>query len=170
MMIEKDLYFLSHDGEVWAHWLSGRPSVKLGGVAEFLTAMEVYRKRSEDARKAAGEGASAGQDPDSESGQKVSISRIEERFDLTVIGKVFAVGGSREVTILDLSERGCKFRDATGKLDAEDRVTVKIGPVGPIEAVVRWRQDPMIGIEFCNPLYPSVMEHIRLNHDLRGRS
>ena len=80
MMIEKDLYFLSHDGEVWAHWLSGRPSVKLGGVAEFLTAVEVYRKRSEDARKAAGEGASADPDPESESGQKVSIPRTQSHM------------------------------------------------------------------------------------------
>ena len=166
-MIENDLYFLSKDGDVWAHWLSGKPPVKLADASEFAAAFDVYRKRfggTESERACA----NAGSTTDSgNASRKFAMERAEERYSLTVIGKLFAVGGSREITILDLSERGCRFRDATGKLVPDDRVSVKIGPIGPVEAIVRWRSDPLVGIEFASALYPSVMEHIRANHDLR---
>ncbi|WP_390548128.1 PilZ domain-containing protein [Qipengyuania sp. MTN3-11] len=97
------------------------------------------------------------------------LTRSEERHSLTTLGKVYGVGGSREVTIFDLSEKGCCFRDDANRLALGDHIAVKIGPIGPIQANVRWRKHPHVGVQFVNPLYPSVLDHIRASHDLRRR-
>lgn len=52
-------------------------------------------------------------------------------------------------------------------LRTENRLTIKIGPVGPVEATVRWNRGNRFGIELTNPLYPSVLVHIRDHFDLR---
>ena len=54
-------------------------------------------------------------------------------------------------------------------LRTDDRLTVKIGPVGPVEATVRWNRSDSVGVQFNSPLYPSVLEHIRNHFDLRRR-
>ena len=72
---------------------------------------------------------------------------------------------AKDVTITDLSIRGCRFYDRFGRLPVGSFLTVKIGPVGPIESYVRWCEDHITGIEFANPLHPSVLDHIRAHID-----
>lgn len=38
--------------------------------------------------------------------------RAADRHDLTILGRIFTARGSRDVTILDLSETGCQFHAA----------------------------------------------------------
>ena len=93
--------------------------------------------------------------------------RSAERHDISIIGKLRTGTGKRDVTIVDLSERGCRIFDRMGYLSPNLAVTIKIGPVGPIDATVRWQDQPYAGIRFDNPLYPAVLDHIRAHFDLR---
>ena len=88
------------------------------------------------------------------------VKRAEDRHDVIISGRLFGGGGSREVMIYDLSTHGCRVKD---NLQAKPGsfVSIKIGQIGPVAAVVRWQHDAFIGLKFENALYPSVLEHIR---------
>ncbi|MFB0611227.1 PilZ domain-containing protein [Aurantiacibacter poecillastricola] len=93
--------------------------------------------------------------------------REGERHDIAIEGKLRTSTGKRDVTIVDLSERGCRIYDRMGYLVSDMAVTLRIGPIGPVEATVRWQQRPHAGLHFTNPLYPAVLDHIRAHFDLR---
>jgi hypothetical protein len=97
------------------------------------------------------------------------VEREKPRQELTIIGRIFTVGGSRDVTIRDLSETGCHILDLANDLKPDTRLTIRIGTIGPIEATVRWRKNRSVGIQFKTALYPSVFEHICRQFDLRRR-
>ncbi|WAT18139.1 PilZ domain-containing protein [Aurantiacibacter sp. MUD11] len=92
----------------------------------------------------------------------------EDRFDISITGQLRTGTGKRDVTIVDLSEHGCRIFDRMGYLQQGLAVTIRIGPVGPIDASVRWQDQPYAGIRFDNPLYPAVLDHIRAHFDLRS--
>lgn len=93
--------------------------------------------------------------------------RGAERHDISIMGTLRTGTGKRDVTIVDLSDRGCRILDRMGILTPGHGVTIRIGPVGPIEATIRWQQQPYAGLRFENPLYPAVLDHIRAHFDLR---
>ncbi|GAA5051104.1 hypothetical protein GCM10023208_10620 [Erythrobacter westpacificensis] len=93
--------------------------------------------------------------------------RDAQRHDISIIGKIRTGTGKRDVTIVDLSERGCRIFDRMGYLTPGKAVTIRIGPVGPIDATIRWQEQPYAGLLFDNPLYPAVLDHIRAHFDLR---
>lgn len=95
--------------------------------------------------------------------------RGAERHDISIVGKLRTGTGKRDVTIVDLSERGCRILDRLGYLPPGLAVTIRIGPIGPIDATVRWQKQPYAGIRFDNPLHPAVLDHIRTHFDLRQR-
>lgn len=188
-----DLFFLLKDGGVWACWLSGKPAVRLGSQAEATSAMQEFVDKfggsqeskppapaaphsspkqarpishSQDAQPSSIEPLQAAA-PDPE--MRILRERGSPRHELTIIGRIFTSRGSRDVTILDLSDTGCRLADHASQLAPDTRLTVKLGPVGPVEATVRWRRGDSVGIQFCTPLYPAVLEHIRSHFDLRRR-
>src|SRR3990167_5922943 len=97
------------------------------------------------------------------------MERSADRHEIAIWGRIFTAGGSRDVVITDLSETGCQFTDEAEVLESGNRLTIKIGPIGPLEAAARWRRAERIGIEFATRLYPSVLDHIRQHFDLRER-
>ena len=178
MSEDGDTFFISRNGAVWACWLGGKPAVKLGPDAEVLAAMAQF------IAQAGGEAAPAPapepvappppppappRSPPPPKRQKAEgeNDRVDPRHDITIIGRVRTGSGARDVTILDLSERGCRFHDRFGHLTEGTLLTIKLGPIGPVEAKVRWCESEYVGVEFLTPLHPSVMEHIRSHFDLR---
>lgn len=166
-----DPFLVSKNGDVWACWLNGKPAVNLGNEQNFWVAAErLFNELHPVAQPAqAPEKDAEGVDesltgPASHKADR--IERDEPRFDVTLIGRLYGSGGSREVTIFDLSTRGCRVRDLTSARPGA-LVTIKIGTVGPIGGVIRWRRDNFIGIMFENPLYPAVLENIRQEQSLR---
>jgi hypothetical protein len=91
--------------------------------------------------------------------------RGEPRHETKIIGRVRMAAAARDVTILDLSENGCRFHDRFSTLALEAPVSIKLGPVGPLAAKVKWRRGEYVGIEFDLPLYPAVLDHIRAHFD-----
>ncbi len=95
------------------------------------------------------------------------VERSAERHDISIVGKLRTGTGKRDVTIVDLSDQGCRIFDRMGHLPQDLAVTIKIGPVGPVDATVRWKEQPYAGLAFDRPLYPAVLDHIRDHFDLR---
>lgn len=65
-----------------------------------------------------------------------------------------------DIAIRDLSEYGCQFADLVGRVQVGDEITIRIGQVGPIAAQVKWIERRQVGVQFDQPLYPSVLDHI----------
>ena len=87
--------------------------------------------------------------------------RREERYSIAVSGHYRRGTGVRyDVAIRNLSEYGCLFYDFVGRLEPGSEITVRIGTVGPIGARVKWVSQRQVGVEFEQPLYPSVLDHI----------
>lgn len=184
-MADDDLFFVSRGGKIWACWLSGKPAVELGvdrdvsrAMVQFLKELQKQVAESKIARKPSSQPSAPPTEPrvpmvaeaPAPIVPKVLKARASPRHEITIFGRIFTTRGSRDVTILDLSETGCQF-DAPGSLlQPENRLTIKLGPVGPVDATVRWDRGNRFGIEFKNPLYPSVLEHIREHFDLRNAS
>ena len=95
--------------------------------------------------------------------------RREIRYDIQIWGKYRRGRGSATaVQLFNLSEYGCQFRGLWGRLEEGATLTLKIGSIGPINAHVVWIDGASVGIEFADPLHPSVMAHIIDNMDERG--
>ena len=65
-----------------------------------------------------------------------------------------------DIALCNLSEYGCQFADLVGRLQVGDEITVRIGDIGPVPACVKWVTRRQCGIEFEEPLHPSVLGHI----------
>ncbi len=97
-----------------------------------------------------------------------SERRRGDRQDIGAWGKYRTGRGvARDVKILDVNEKGCRFFDKFGTLKSEDRLVMRIGNVGPLLTYVRWNKDFEVGAEFEEPLYGAVLEHITKYFDER---
>ncbi|MFN2099601.1 hypothetical protein [Altererythrobacter sp. MF3-039] len=98
-----------------------------------------------------------------------SERRRGDRRDIGAWGKYRTGRGiARDVKILDVNEKGCRFFDKFGTLKPDDRLVLRIGNVGPLLTYVRWNKDSEIGAEFEEPLYGAVLEHISKYFDERS--
>lgn len=180
--MDDDLFFVARNGSLWACWLSGKPAVNLGEESAVRAALAQFLGSQTNVVPAeAGEPAPPpppqdpapepppGRPPAAPPPPRTSMERAADRHEIAIVGRIYTTAGSREVVITDLSETGCQFSDDAEKLESGNRLTIKIGPIGPLEAVARWRRDDRIGIEFTIRLYPSVLDHIRQHFDLRER-
>jgi hypothetical protein len=96
-------------------------------------------------------------------------NRQQERRALSAWGRYRTGSGTPyEVLLNDISEQGCQFADKLGRLEPGRKLTIRIGTIGPIDAVVMWTRDRKVGVRFVNPLYPSVMEHIIAQQSQQG--
>ena len=76
-------------------------------------------------------------------------------------------GVARDVKILDVNEKGCRFLDKFGTLKPDDRLVLRIGNIGPLLTYVRWNENSEVGAEFEEPLYGAVLDHITKYFDER---
>lgn len=122
-MTDDDLFFVSRGRHIWACWLSGKPAVDLGVDTEVTQAMTQFLR---ELRALVVRGASIETlppplyqaapvvPPSIPLAPRPSVirPRAADRHDLTILGRIFTARGSRDVTILDLSETGCQFHAA----------------------------------------------------------
>lgn len=177
--------FIAHEGAIWARWSCGKPDLMLGPEEQILVAMKkMIRNEGQSVAGLKSRGnkslneipTSSELSRSSEShpapsspplGSKVMMERAEPRHEIIITGRIFTSAGSRDVKILDLSEAGCQFRDIRAHLERDGRLSIKLGPIGPITAVVRWRHTYDVGVRFDTFLHPSVLQHIRDHFDTR---
>ena len=171
-MSNENPFFVSREGFVWACWLDGKPAVNLGNEQAFWVSAEKLFDELNPSKTAPtvkpGDDASSIKQESlvPRSDRSEVADRIEERYEVTISGKIYGGGHSREVTIFDLSTHGCRIQDASYAKPGT-HVSIKMGSIGPVAAIVRWRRDNFIGLKFENALYPSILEHIKANVSLR---
>lgn len=88
--------------------------------------------------------------------------RTDDRTPVKIVGSYrVGRGTKRSVTMLDISETGAKFHDHRTILAQEANITMRVGTLGPFDAVVRWVDSDAIGVQFAHRIYGPVFEHIR---------
>ena len=151
--------FEIRDGKVWALDAEGSAPIALGPEDSVIDAMRVFLMQVRRTPSP-----SSIEPP---IGRRVLIERREERYAIVISGRVIARNSSGEVTIRNLSEQGCRFEPKLGSLTPGQPISLRIGPVGPMTAQVKWCDESHVGVEFDSPLYPSVLTHIREHFDGR---
>lgn len=87
--------------------------------------------------------------------------RRDDRHGLIVNGRYRTGRGmAMDIVLHDLSKSGCQIHDRLGRLEVDQFVTIRIGPIGPIDAHVRWLEGRKAGIQFDTPLNDAVLEHV----------
>ena len=88
--------------------------------------------------------------------------RREPRYAVVISGNLRNASMRPQVVqVTNLSASGCRLVSPR-RLGQGDYITLKIGPVGPLDAKVAWREADDHGIEFEAPLHPAVLDHMRL--------
>jgi len=64
------------------------------------------------------------------------------------------------VNILDFSPEGCRV-EAPVRVKVDDTIWISLPGIETIQGTVCWVKEWEVGIEFANPLYPSVFEMVR---------
>ena len=160
------LFFVIRKGDVWACWLDARPPFKLGAAGVVMPAMqELLSEQASSATSQADETIPA---PPQAEVERPIIERSAERHDVSVIGRLRTAKGASTVTIHDLSKDGCQIYDELGLHSEGDRVTIRIGSIGPIGATVMWSRKKRLGVRFEHALHAYVVDHIRASMDIRS--
>jgi len=163
---QDSLFFVIRKGEVWACWLDARPPIKLGAAGVVMPAMrELLSEQESAATSQADETIPARPEADAE---RPIIERSAERHDVSVVGRLRTARGANSVTIHDLSKDGCQIYDELGLHSEGDRVTIRIGSIGPIGATVMWSGKKRLGVRFEHALHAYVVDHIRASMDIRS--
>ena len=64
------------------------------------------------------------------------------------------------VNILDFSPDGCRI-EAPVKVAVDDTIWISLPGIETIQGTACWVKEWEVGVEFANPLYPSVFEMVR---------
>ncbi|NBB26280.1 hypothetical protein GVM20_14200 [Porphyrobacter sp. SLTP] len=160
------LFFVVRKGEVWACWLDAKSPIKLGAADVVMPAMrELLSEQDSSATNQTDATIPAG--PQAEAERPI-IERSAERHDVSIIGRLRTAKGASTVTIHDLSKDGCQIYDELGLHSQGDRVTIRIGSIGPIGATVMWSKNRRLGVRFEHALHAYVVDHIRSSMDIRS--
>lgn len=183
---DESAFFVLRKGNVFACYLGGKPAHKLGpleevgpAMLEFIASIEKSDLKPPPKQDVPSTGPECNLSEDSIGPLAIeqytttstrsygSNDRKEDRIDVAVLGIVRTSRGKFDVTIQDLSLHGCMFAHPLRGIALGDMVTVRIGTVGPIGAEVRWKSERQTGVMFDAALYPSVLDHIRDQLDIR---
>ncbi|MDE1916644.1 MAG: PilZ domain-containing protein [Sphingomonadales bacterium] len=92
-------------------------------------------------------------------------SRKVDRLPVALAAKARTMGGMRdEAYLCDISTHGCRIVTKSLYLSVGMRVTIKPEGMEAIGGVVRWVSEEGVGIQFDNPLYAPVVEHLCARH------
>jgi hypothetical protein len=91
--------------------------------------------------------------------------RREQRIPVEILSRYRSgTGRAHIVQVSDLSLTGCRMHQNFSALEVGMKLTIRLGTIGPIESIVRWKEGLDVGIEFLVPLHPSVLDHIAAQH------
>ncbi len=84
--------------------------------------------------------------------------RKESRLFAEVAGSYELAGGPvRDVYISQISANGCRLGNPYNELAAGEAVQISLGPIGPLEATVKWANGDHAGVEFHAALHPAIL-------------
>lgn len=84
--------------------------------------------------------------------------RSERRLSIDLPGSFRRGGDPLQVMYFSqISSKGCRMTAEDAALTTGERIELFLGPVGPIDAQVRWINETGIGVEFEAPLDPAIV-------------
>jgi len=87
---------------------------------------------------------------------------MSQRHAVTILGTCRAgTEPRRPISLLDISEDGCRFFEKHSRLSVGQPVSITIQQIGPFDAIVVWKDDALVGVRFAKPMYGPVFDHIR---------
>lgn len=91
--------------------------------------------------------------------------RQELRLPVEITSKYRTGSGQAHIVrVSNLSRSGCLLHQNYSVLRPGKMLTIRLGEIGPIEAVVRWQDGLKIGLEFLTPLHQAMMDHLSRQH------
>lgn len=65
---------------------------------------------------------------------------------------------SHHIVFSAISANGCRLNKVAPHIGVGDVIALNLGPIGPIEATVRWRNADQAGVEFRDALDPAIVD------------
>lgn len=89
------------------------------------------------------------------------LRRREPRGSIAMPGAIrHNVTCRTPVSISDLSARGCRVWTTDDSIGVGSCVFVRLNDLAPLRATARWRRGASVGLEFDQPLYIPVLDHL----------
>lgn len=85
--------------------------------------------------------------------------RRESRLFAEVPGSYQHGRDAEDIMFGAISPNGCRLNRVDRDLRVGEIIALNLGPIGPIEATVRWNQDGCAGVEFHEPLEPCIVDY-----------
>ena len=87
--------------------------------------------------------------------------RNEPRLPVEITSRLRTGSGQAHIVrVSNLSRSGCRLHQNYSALNVGKHLTIRLGEIGPIDSVVRWKDGLAIGLEFVTPLHPAMMDHL----------
>ena len=64
------------------------------------------------------------------------------------------------VSLIDISETGCKVRGSLGFAEVGDRVTMNVGGIHAPLGTIAWVIDHHAGVAFEGEMHPAIVDHL----------
>ena len=92
-------------------------------------------------------------------------TRKTNRKTITLAGQYFAgLGAPVDVTITDLSPRGCRFATSSRNLARGTRLQIYLEGSGPHAAMLKWIENGEVGVTFVTPLTDELFRKFQNTH------
>lgn len=87
--------------------------------------------------------------------------RQEPRLPVEITSRYRTGSGQAHIVrVSNLSRSGCMLHQNYSALSVGRMLTIRLGEIGPIDSVVRWKDGLNVGLEFITPLHPAMMDHL----------
>jgi len=87
--------------------------------------------------------------------------RTAERLEIDADAKLcHSMRSGFNGRLVDLSTNGCSIAMSSGAFKVGDVVWMKVDSLQHWKGTVRWVNPDRLGVEFENPFYPAVLEHL----------
>lgn len=97
------------------------------------------------------------------------MAHREARKPLVIDARCTTAEMLRDVTVTDLSRKGCRIKTNGLELRVGESVAVRLEGLESLLATVRWIDGQFMGIEFDYPLHSAVVDHLCRIHPCKGR-
>lgn len=85
--------------------------------------------------------------------------RRESRIPVELPGSFRLAGGEHWMFYSQISAHGCRISSFDCQLEAGAVIAVSLGPIGPLDASVRWVKEGLAGVEFHSALEPEIVSY-----------
>lgn len=85
--------------------------------------------------------------------------RRENRMFVEVPGSYQEADADQcDIVFSAISANGCRLNHVGPHIGVGAVIAVNLGPIGPLQATIRWRHESSAGVEFHEPIEPAIVD------------